>query len=304
MNINKIIPLVAIVFFMASCQQPTGPDNAVVPQNIMLAPGQYVVDEPENLTEYFHNLCLEHGAIVAVHSSDYEDSLQVWQTIQALDDFAAGRRQYYPAEEVKDALGSLAFELGYWYSHGEQVDTNHLEMFFFRLLEQAVRLSPQVDYVTDFHASDGTAGILNYHEWSPNPLYSFLIYPTDNGLRVTQVGETGFVKTEKLFHLTDDSGRDYYLCSNNGDFGNEDVFVRVFFCQHLFMCDETGVREVASYSDFESNYEENSNCRVVFNPQQLRWDLCKRDGDKYIRVDNTPSLFLEIDGLNSIFYLE
>ena len=304
MNINKIIPLVAIVFFMASCQQPTGPDNAVVPQNIMLAPGQYVVDEPDNLTEYFHNLCLEQGAIVAVHSSDYEDSLQGWQTIQALDDFAAGRRQYYPAEEVKDALGSLAFELGYWYSHGEQVDTNHLEMFFFRLLEQAVRLSPQVDYVTDFHASDGTAGILNYHEWSPNPLYSFLIYPTDNGLRVTQVGETGFVKTEKLFHLTDDSGRDYYLCSNNGDFGNEDVFVRVFFCQHLFMCDEAGVREVASYSASESNYEEDSNCRVVFNPQQLRWDLCKRDGDKYIRLDNTPSLFLEIDGLNSIFYLE
>ena len=121
---------------------------------------------------------------------------------------------------------------------------------------------------------------------------------------MTQVGETGFVKTEKLFHLTDDSGRDYYLCSNNGDFGNEDVFVRVFFCQHLFMCDETGVREVASYSASESNYEENSNCRVVFNPQHLRWDLCKRDGDKYIRLDNTPSLFLEIDGLNSIFYLE
>ena len=70
------------------------------------------------------------------------------------------------------------------------------------------------------------------------------------------------------------------------------------------MCDETGVREVASYSASESNYEENSNCRVVFNPQQLRWDLCKRDGDKYIRVDNSPSLFLEIDVLNSIFYLE
>ena len=201
-----------------------------------------MADSPDNITEYLETLCREHGAVVALHSADREDSLRIWQTVSLLDDYTAGRRKYYPADEVRDALDALAFNLGYWYSHGgyldcEDVDTDYAEIFFFRFLEQAVRLSPQIDYVTDFHAADGTAGILNYHEWSPNPLYSFLVYPTDKGLRVRKIGETGDTKIEKLFHLTDDAGREYYLCSNNGDLEGSDNYYGIAFRQFLYMRD-------------------------------------------------------------------
>ena len=194
----------------------------------------------------------------------------------------------------------LLMDKGYDY---DDVDTNYAEIFFFRFLEQAVRLSPEVDYVTDFHSADGTAGILNYHEWSPNPLYSFLVYLTDKGLRVRKVGETGDTKIEKLFHLTDDAGREYYLCSNNGDLEESDSFYGVAFRQFLYLRDGDKMLEVASYSgsdfvpyDFEG--------KGVFNPRLLRWDCCKRDGDKYVRVEGTQSLQLKLDGEKSRFYLE
>ena len=121
-------------------------------------------------------------------------------------------------------------------------------------LKQAVRLSPEVDYVTDFHCADGTAGILNYHEWSPNPLYSFLVYPTQKGLRVQIISEPGYTKIEKLFHLTDDAGREYYLCSNNGDLEKEDAYYSPDFHQFLFLRDGNDMKEVACWVDNSDFY--------------------------------------------------
>ena len=265
-------------------------------QDVSLAPGDYITDNPDNVTDYLQNLCQEHGAMVALHSADYEDSMAIWQAIHLLDEYAAGRRKYYPAEEVRHALGALAFNLGYWYSHGayfdydDTKDTNYAEIFFFRFLEQAVRLSPLVDYVTDFHSADGTAGILNYHEWSPNPLYSFLVYSTDKGPRICTVGEKGDTKIEKLFHLTDSKGREYYLCSNNMGYCN--------FRQYLFLCDGYSIREVASCTKFPMSDFDGD---IVFNPRLLRWDYCKDNGGTYVRIEGTQSLLLKLDGENSRF---
>lgn len=277
-------------------------------QDVRLAPGDYLTDIPDNVVEYFQTLCQEHGAVVALHSGDQEDSLSIWHTVSLLDDYASGRRKYYPADEVRKALDALVLNLGYWYSHGgyfdyDDVDTDYAEMFFFRFLEQAVRLSPQIDYVTDFHSADGTAGILNFHEWSPNPLYSFLVYPTDDGLRVRKVGETGDTKIEKLFHLTDDAGREYYLCSNNGDLNGSDDYYGVAFRQFLYLRDGDNMREVASYvgPDFPPAGFEG---KVVFNPRLLRWDCCEKNGNTYVRIEGTQSLQLILDGEKSRFYLE
>lgn len=281
-------------------------DNQMA-QDVRLAPGDYTADTPDNITGYLQTLCLEHGAVVALHCGDREDSLKIWQTVSLLDDYAAGQRKYYPAEDVRDALDALVLDRGYWYSHAgylgydyDDIDTDYAEIFFFRILEQAVRLSPQIDYVTDFHSADGTAGILNYHEWSPNPLYSFLVFPTDKGLRVRKVGETGDTKIEKLFHLTDDAGREYYLCSNNGDLGGSDDYYGVAFRQFLYLRDGDNMREVSSYvgPDFPPAGFEG---KVVFNPRLLRWNCCKKDGDKYVNVEGTQSLQLKLDGENSSF---
>lgn len=316
-NLSKYVQLVLwtlVAALFAVCCKGNTPEvqktESMAMQDVRLAPGDYISDSPDNIVEYFESLCSEYGAVVAVHSNDTDDSLQVWQAIRLLDDYAAGRRKYYPAEEVRLALDILAFELGYWHSHGDYFkldyadeDTNYAEIFFFRFLEQAVRLSPQVDFVTDFHCADGTAGILNYHEWSPNPLYSFLVYPSDSGLRVRMIGEVGDTKIEKLFHLYDEDGREYYLCSNNGSFEDEDGFYAPSFRQYLLQPSADGIDEVASYtgSSFVDDYFDGT---IVFNPKQLRWDCCTHKGDTFVRVEGSKSLILTLDGTNSCFSQE
>ena len=304
MKTQRIILAVTAMLLLAGCHHGKIETEVKTEQDIRFSPGAYVMDEPESVNAYLEELCQKYGAIVSVHSSDKKDSLEIWEAVKSLDDYASGRRKYYPAEEVRHALDALAFDLGYWYNHGDLEDTNYAEIFFFRFLEQAVRLSPEVDYVTDFHCADGTAGILNYHEWSPNPLYSFLVYSTQKGLRVKIISEPGYTKIEKLFHLTDDAGREYYLCSNNGDLEEEDAYYSPDFHQFLFLLDGNDLKEVACWvdnSDFPVDWDED---KIVFNPRLLRWDCCKKVGDTYMRIDGTTSLLLKLDGENSRFEVE
>lgn len=303
-KITHLLLLLLAVCLWTSCrnngneQHEPSSKSESAPQDIRLAPGFYTMDEPDNLTAYFETLCREHGAVVAVHSDNPLDSIKIWQTIRLLDEYADGNRKYYPSDEVRQSLDALALDLGYWFNHGDVEDTNFAEVFFFRFLEQVVRLSPQVDFVSDFHCNDGSAGILNFHEWSPNPLYSFLVYPSNGGLRVRMVGDVGDTKIMKLFHLSDDAGRDYYLCSNNGDLEEGDGIYRVAFRQFLFLRDGDNLSEVASYSNSDF-IPDGFDGKVVFNPQSLRWDCCKMDGDKYVPVANSKSLHLNLDGKNS-----
>ncbi len=299
MRILKFIIIAISTLSVVACHRVGGGSRLSGEQDVRLAPGEYVVDEPESVTDYFETLCNRYGAEVAVHIDDYDDSLKVWQAVRLLDDYVAGRRVYYPADEVRHALDELAFELGYRYDHG--VDEEHLELFFFRLLEQAVRLSPKLELVTDFHSSDGTAGILNYHEWAHNPMYSFLVYPTDKGLRVRMIGEVLNTRIEKLFHLTDSMGREYYLCSNNGSLDYQEDFIWLFFRQYLYMRDGDDLREVASYTGLDSFVPEDFDGTVVFNPRLLRWDCCRQSGDVFVRIDGTSSLRLHLDGNRSRF---
>lgn len=306
MNIKKIIIIMALPLCFAACNHNKQGTETEIEQDIRWFPGKYVADEPENVTEYLENLCREGKACVVTHSYGedyYKDSLSVWQAIRHLDDYANGRRAYYPTEEIQNALYLIAYELDYVLGHNipEEVDTAPSFVFFYRFLEQAVRLSPEVDYVTSEHCADGTAGIINLGGgFSCYSRFSFLVYPTDKGLRVTMVGEIGNTTIAKLFHLTDDAGREYYLCSNNWGF---------HFCQYLFMRDGDKLKEVASIKNFPDLFPDNFEGEkdieeVIFNPNKLRWDCCWQNGDIWIRVEGTKSLFLELDGINSRFKVE
>lgn len=190
MNQSKII-LLFVFSVLVSCAHRNTETAFTFWQDVRLAPGAYVANEPENLNVYFETLCRDYGAEVTVHTNDENDSLHVWQTVKRLDDYANGRRKDFPTKDVREALDDMAFELGYIYSHLCYEDTNYAEVFFFRFLEQAVRLSPRVAYVTDYQIVDGTVGFLNYNGWGPSPLYSFYVYPTASGLSVWMIGGIG-----------------------------------------------------------------------------------------------------------------
>lgn len=267
-----------------------------VREGIYALPGEYKLDYPKDLVAYFDSLCKE-GARIVTHTDTREDSLCIWDAVRALDRFAQHKSKYFPATQIREALAIMRVELGYVFNHSGIEGPYGGEAFFFRLIEQAALHCNQIDYITDFRSDDRKAGVLYFNEWSPNPLYSLLVYQASQGFKVKMIGNVGDVKIEKIFHLTDEEGREYYLCSNNND--------GPYFRQYLYGwedCDLCLIREMdvefGNSESYETDYE------LIFNPNKCSWSYCTKDGDIYHPVDGTPVLRLLLDGNASRFVVE
>lgn len=264
-----------------------------------LYPGEYEIDKPDDILAYFDSLYKHKIAIICTHGDDQDDSLMVWQAVRELDRYVHHKRAYYPAELLREALEKMAFEHGYIYSHGgdEMEGAIKGEVFLFRLLEQAALHCPQIDFITDFRTADNRAGILYYPEWSGiNPLYSFLIYKSENGFRVQLIGEKADTKITKIFHLTDKVGRAYYLCSNDA--------LYVEFCQYLYGWDGHSMKLLCNTGNRPSSKLKDDSAAIIFNPSKCQWDYCVKKGDIYQKVDGSTTLRLILDGKNSKFVIE
>lgn len=275
------------------------PSNEVCQNmDVYTFPGDCKADEPDDLAAYFDSLLTQCKVPIWVHGGGREDSARLAKEAYELARYARGERKFFPDKEVRDVLDILAFGIGYEHNHGpmdgDTVFSN--EVFFFRFLEQAARLAPKVDFVTSFHAADGDAGILYYHEWSPNPLYSFLIYPKTQGFGVQMVGERGDVEITKLFTLKDSEGRTYYLCSNNDN--------NVYFAQYVYLREGDSVKPVASTRSMLCSEGDHYYEAIVFSPQRLCWEYCTMKDGIYHRVDGSPAMKLVLDGAKTRFEVD
>lgn len=265
------------------------------------APGIYPADEPTNIESYFDSLQQNELAYICIHMPEDGDEVIVRNSITELQKYVEGRRKFYPVEEVNRALELLAFEQGYTFSHPGE-DPNRGEIFFFRYLEQAARLCPDLSFIADATTPDGKVGILYFPEWSQiNPLYSFLLYPrSEGGFNVLLIGEIGNEKIQKIYQLTDEQGRHYYLCSCN--------ITSVYFRQFLYQITEDKAILLCSSEQPDSGIEKwtapDTDYHIIFNPQKICWNYCYRKGDIYYSLPGTSTLFLQLDGEKSHFYVE
>lgn len=262
---------------------------AVKEKEIRSYPGVYEVDSVTNIQTYFDSLYHQCGADIWTHNPEDGESVAVWNAVRGLHRYVNQERKYYPAEEVKDALKSMAFEQGYIYSHSGSDSVNAGEVFMFRFLEQAAIHSPQLDFITDFHAEDGEAGILYYPEWcSFNPLYSFLVFKTKQGYKVVTVGQKGDAKINRIFKLQDNSGHIYYLCSNNDDI--------IYFRQYLYGWDGETMTLLCNGESVNWDREDNE-YKIIFNPDKLTWDYCLQINGVFQKAEGTKTykLYLEWD---------
>ena len=307
---NRFLLLIVMAMVLCGCKQvqraeqlkgneeeAEGEAVNVNREGIYALPGDYKVDFPNDLVAYFDSLCRQ-GAYVATHTDEEEDSLAVWDAVRLLDRFAQGKGKFYPADQIRDALEIMRLEQAYCFNHSGQEEKNGGEAFMFRFIEQAALHCNQIDYITDFRADDRKVGVLYFGEWGLGlPLYSILVYQTHQGFRVKMIGGVGDAKIEKIFHLNDKQGRDYYLCSNNED--------GVFFRQYLYSWKDDDlclIREMNVEFGCPESYEKGY--ELVFNPTRCTWSYCKKDGDLYHPVNGTPTLRLILDGDSSKFVVE
>ena len=289
---KKVLLYVSLMLLIVSCIGWEKEAHQTM-KNVRAYPGSYEADSVVNIQGYFDSLYHECGADIWTHNPETGESVEVWNAVKGLHKYVNHDRKYYPVKEVNTALRHMAFEQGYCYSHsGEDSDSvNAGEVFLFRFIEQAALHSPQLDFVTDFHAEDGKVGILYYAEWSGiNPLYSFLIYESEQGYKVLTVGGKGDAKINKIFRLLDRRGRIYYLCSNNDD--------TIYFRQYLYgwngktmslLCKADSI----GWDRYDEGY------KIVINPDQLNWNYCLPRNGVYQKVEGTHTYRLTLDGIKS-----
>ena len=261
------------------------------------------VEAPDNLVDYFDSLLRYTPAFIYARNVDdiepNPDSLEVLESIKALDDYQAHRRSDYPREQVADALGTLIFSQWHNATHCCDDDMAGSETFFFRYLEQVARLCPHVDYLTSIHTGDDMAGIFTGHEFSQGcqPYYCILLYRHGSGYRTKFLQH--YVGYNKIWALSDSAGRNYLLCYN----GNTDeYFGPTEFKAILFMEGEDGYEAVCSseeWLDWE-DYIEGTIC-IDYNPRTHIWTQCRRQGNVRIPVAGRKRLRLVMEGRGSRF---
>lgn len=289
---RKVLLYMSLILLFAGCIGKTNKTQENV-KDVWTYPGSYEADSVVNIQSYFDSLYHECGADIWTHNPELGESIEVWNAVKGLHRYVNYQRKYYPVKEVNAALRHMTFEQGYCYSHsGNDPDSvNAGEVFLFRFIEQAVLHSPQLDFVTIFHAEDGKAGILYYPEWSGiNPLYSFLIYKTEQGYKVLTVGHKGDTKINKIFRLLDKQGRTYYLCSNNDDI--------IYFRQYLYGWDGKTMSLLCEADSMGwDRYDEGY--KIVFNPDHLTWSYCLPRNGVYQKVEGTQTYKLKLEGIKS-----
>ena len=273
-------------------------------------PGECEVDAPDTLRNYMKGL-EEQKIELFVRLNEYTPIIE--QAITELDRFSLGERKYYPVKETKEALQVLAHDQGYFWNHGwEPYDSEDLypsEAYFFRLYEQAVRLSPRIDLLAHFCSSDGRIGIINYSEWNPDPLYSMMIYRRGESLFLRMIGKKGEVNITDTYPLTDTKGRSYYLLSNNlrtREIAEEDklCYLPTTNLFRQFLYEDVDGEMVLRCSMEQMPFDEPADGqKIVFNQKNLCWNICERNGKYYHQIEGTPTLHLTLDGANSKFTL-
>ncbi len=266
-------------------------------KDVQAFPGEYAVDEPVVLTVYFDSVLRLCGGEVLGGFKESEGKEKVLESIRELDKYKTGERDCYPLEEVNEAIEVMYAEQEYVYNHGGDSAGRG---YFFRYLEQAARLCPDLSLLADLVSPDGKVGVIFREDWSiANPLYSFLLYKQGDGCGIRLIGEEGSTCIEELWQLQDERGGVYYLCSNN--------FLPLYFCQYLYRWEDGEIQLVCDFADFQpdlewkNDYEEH---RIVFDPRNVCWNYCCFQGDRSWPQEGSKTLYLELDGTASRFYAE
>ncbi len=266
-------------------------------------PDGTAVEEPDNLVAYFDSLLRYTPAFIYTRNVDdiqpNPDSLDILNSIKALDDYQAHRIGYYPLDSVSNALGHLIYSQWYSGTHGDEDEMNGSEQFFFRYLEQVARLCPHVDYLTSIHTGDDKAGIFTGYEFSKynQPYYCILLYRHGSGYRMKFLQY--YVGYDNLWELTDSVGRNYLLCYN----AENDIDWEFFpFKAILFLEEGENYIEACRFDGWldEKEYFEQE-VYIDYNPKTMTWTKCHKRGGKRIPIPQKERLRLVLDGKQSKF---
>lgn len=250
---------------------------------------------PADIPAYFQNL--EKKGLAAPFTRDINEGEdeQVRKGLSELQRYASGKRKYYPVEEVNTTISLLS---GYaHYASGHSDDHPELRMvnnYCNHFVAIAAMLSPNMDFLQPIKDANQTIGLMQFPDWSHTfTIQSYVLLPDGEKLSARSMNELNAVMATKIFRLTDEKNRVYYL------FSNDDNIHR--FGQVLCMMDQGELKYVTRLTDLYAHIQEEG--IIFFYPNKTLWHFCEDKDDRFERIAEAPTIHLKLDGMDSKFYI-
>lgn len=262
---------------------------------------------PESLEEHMKRL-LDEGTIVFPNKVNDEPE-RVFAAVRALDAYSRGERKYFPDKQFRDAFEFFAFANDWDDNHGNEFSKENM-CGLACLMEFAAYHAPDINFLTDFVSEDHNVGVFRYPGATLRNFNLYVTYKENGVFRVktlntdTWGSPCGYEGYNELSHVRKIGPADarMYLFSNEypyafshclcwyDEYGRANFFVPENFSE----CEREWITDDLRYDELE----------VIYNPERVCWNLCKRVGNTYQPVDGSKTLYLIVDGMSSRYYVE
>lgn len=267
--------------------------------------GHYPIPEPDNLVEYFAKVPDEIIAVEGWHY-EYEDFetrdkyiKDFRDAIKELQLYSEGKLQTFPKEEIYEAFFTVYNTASMLESEGGTPAIWRL--LCFRLMEQVVRLCPDIRMLTNMVTDDGRGAIIDLkkevEENYPGhyqPQFNFIVTTNENGEKILHTGSEN-----RIYRFTNSKGENYYLASSHGKYisSNNDTYLSCSISNgnYFFEIDGEDVFRKWYNGDEDIYYHYRPGEHIVFNPKEICWIKCTQNGDLYHQIEGTEKLYLDIE---------
>ena len=264
---------------------------------------------PESLEEHMNRL-LDDGTI-AFPNKVQDDTERVLSAVRALDAYARGERKYYPDKQFRDAFEFFAFANDWDDNHGTDLSKENMTALAC-LMEFGAYHAPDINFLTDFVSADHNVGVFEYPSATIHNFNLYVTYKEHGVFRVKTLntdmwgspyGYEGYNSLTHVRKIGPDSAN-MYLFSNEDPYGfyhclcwyNVNGDANFFIPENFSDCVREWLTEEVCWSS--------DNLEVIYNPERICWNVCKKVGNTYQPVDGSKTFYLILDGMSSRYYVE
>lgn len=291
-------------------------DNVYEEDSLRIAlPGE-CKDSPDNLIAYSDSLlnginsltifCCEEIIRVNVRKN-------IKKTFAELQRYKEGKRKYYPQEDVYKILSFFQEDLALLISHSDNINDLNTINIFFRLMEQAVRLCPDINFLSKVCSQDHRLGTLDFHDAYSLGVYYSLIYRKPNG----QYGILSFKGYgEKINHIRmieETATCRRYLVSIEPNkyyslYSFQAWIVDLYSNgkTRVIIPSNTGdiINEWENMIEYREDDDTYKDVKLIFNPQSLRWSYCLKKDSVYCPIKGSKDIALILKNNSAYFSIQ
>lgn len=279
-------------------------------------------DYPDNLVTYSDSL-LKGITELPVFSPEEISQVCALRDIKKafaeLQRYKEGKRKYYPQEDLYKIFSYLQGDLSLLLLHCDDIHEISTINIFFRLIEQAVRLCPDINFLSKVCSNDHWLGTLDFHERYSLKMGYSLIYRKPNGQydvfsfkgygrginRIRMIKETATyrryllsIELENPFSLNSfkvwivdlySNGKTRVIIPEDGEYLTSE------------WQEQAWIKNEKEESRINPLYQ---NAKIIFSPQSLSWSYCQEKDSIYYPIKESTEIVLVPEKDSAYFIIQ